>query len=410
MVGVNYRRYQPLILLLVLFIVRFYKPLKLEGLLKLFDKGHIGLFLTVLFPFVLCRGRLMRKDLLCIKTIKFYLFFLVLNIASCYYFRGQSPYVSFICWASYLLILYYPTFASWNCSSDIWEKLLRILFKIILCAFLIQYIFIRKQLFILDTDFDYLQVETRIRLFSDGILYLGSLLYFNKYLSTNRKSYLILFALGSLSIFLQGFRVVLLSYSLSSLVMYLRIKKIGFSLIKNFFLIMIPLLCFLQTNVAQNKINEILDRNESANFDDDSYVRVLLVDYYYSEHFINNIELVLGSGLPALNSDNPSKAPSAYSKYCSQNAVDYHFYPVDMGLMGLSWNTGIPFVLCFIILLIQMAITKVPSSYYYLNSWALFLLIAGLITHPACYYHHNVIYLSIALTILNSAVIKKAED
>jgi hypothetical protein len=81
-----------------------------------------------------------------------------------------------------------------------------------------------------------------------------------------------------------------------------------------------------------------------------------------------------------------------------------------MGLMGLSWNTGIPFVLCFIILLIQMAITKVPSSYYYLNSWALFLLIAGLITHPACYYHHNVIYLSIALTILNSAVIKKAED
>lgn len=163
-----------------------------------------------------------------------------------------------------------------------------------------------------------------------------------------------------------------------------------------------------QTSFGQDKINQMINRNQKDNFDNGDYVRVLLVDYYYSDHFKNYLEMFLGSGMPQITL-NPSTTKSQYSKECSENAILYHYYPVDMGLIGLSWNAGIPFTVSFIILMLSVIRMKIPKEYYYLCFWEIYIVLVGT-TNELSYYHSNVIYQSIALTIISSFQITKGNN
>lgn len=386
-------------LLLILFIVKFYNPIFLLPLSWMYEGKKYIIIMTILTLFLL-KWRQSHDDILFKKNIVYYLGFAVLNIITCYVFRDQPIWVSYWMWLPFFFILYYPILLKWNKSVLHWESVLVCLYIICCICLLSQYIFIDTQLFVLDTDFERLEYETRIRLYSDSIVYLGSLLCLNKYLVKKKSIFLFYWGLGVICIFIQGFRMLILCYCIIAIIMYARISKIQVKSIMSFAVIVLFVGFLMNSGRGQEKIEEMTERNETANFDNDDYVRVLLVDYYYKEHFINKLEMVLGSGFPHIVAKDPNTAESQYSKECSQRADMYHFYPFDMGLIGLSWDAGIPFTICFVVLLISIARTRVPSKeYLYIGAWELFIVMVGL-TNEISYYHANIIYQAPVLVIL----------
>jgi hypothetical protein len=191
-----------------------------------------------------------------------------------------------------------------------------------------------------------------------------------------------------------------------SLYIFVSIKGIS---IKNFIFsllcVLLTLGIFFSSDTVQNRLNEIVERNESANFQNDNYVRVLLVNYYYSEYFKNNYEMIMGSGMVRRVYDNSEvtktfkgKYPSEYSKQVSFYSDRYHYFPVDMGLIGLSWEAGIPAVVVLYLLCFLLLIPAQKDNYTYIRGWGLFLILTS-ITVPFYYYHKNMIYTVIVLVI-----------
>lgn len=354
-------------------------------------------------PFLLCKGSYWGQSYSFKLTYILCFCFMLLNIITCYLYRGQSVLVSISEWTPLYLLCFYPTFVSWRQSPLFWENILITLYVVFVVIFALQY-FARDKffLFYLDNDFEGLLREDRVRLFSDGILYLGSLLCLNKYLCDGKVKYFVLFVLGALCIFIEGYRMLIVCYIPIILGMIYKLHKFNKSLVLFILVGGLAIAYIAQSSFGQDKYNQMLDRNQRDNFENGDYVRVLLVNYYYTEHFIDYLEMFLGSGMPQLV-DPPSKAKSNYSKDFSEKAALYHFYPVDMGLIGLSWNAGIPFTVCFVVLMLSVLRHKLPKEYYYLWFWELYIVIVGT-TNELSYYHSNVIYQAIVLAIISSIV------
>lgn len=394
--------------LIILLFVYFFKA-TLFPWVFLFS-GFKFLFFLILMLLTLTKwNNLWQVKILEKRMLIYYMVLIFINCISCYYFRKQSIIVSLLSWQSFFLLYFYPCFKSWNYSIRSWEKILESIFLILLLCYILQYIFLNIELFTLDKYRDFLKQETRVRLFSDGILSLGCLFSWNKYLIMSKKKYLIFFVLSFFIIFLQGFRMQIFVLSIVSAFLYFKIK--GFSIkIMLFFVCSIIVFPFLTSiPIIDKKIDEMISRNERDNFENDDYIRLASFTYFTSEHFKNPIEYVLGSGMTQLNITQAAsgqsdvlKTKSDYSKYMSEIAAYFHYFTVDWGIIGLSWCAGIPFTILFIILLLKFALKKVDKDFYYLGLWEIFVLLIG-ITHPMSYYHNNLIYHALVFILIDLA-------
>lgn len=254
--------------------------------------------------------------------------------------------------------------------------------------------------------------ELRVRAYADGILILGNLFCLNKALiGEKRIKYGFLYILSLFLIFLTGFRIIDVACIVILFYMLARLKLLRTKIIilSSSFGILLGMAA-LKMPIVQGRIQEMVERNETANLENEDYVRVLLVPYYYTEYFKNNFELFFGSGMvqrivleSSTEMAKDSEYKSEYSKDVSYMSVMYHYYPVDMGLIGLSWEAGIPAVLIIVFMSLYLIIKKTDKRYLYISSWMLFLLLIS-ITNPKLYHHHNIIFLTIVLVIFEKAV------
>lgn len=346
------------------------------------------------------------KKILFRKLFKWYFILIVINMFTCLFFRKQGLLVSLYAWTPLLLIFYYPFFKYLRISTRGWEKVLFSLFIIILIGYTLQNIFLNTPLFVLNSTEEQLENETRVRIWSNNILTLGGFYCFNKYLC-GKKLYLILFLWTAILIFLQGARTGIAGFALVSVIMYFKIRGLSWKVIPAAGLAAILLFFFARQQVFQNKVDEIVTRNETANMANDTYPRVTCFNYYMNEHFKSNLEYFWGSGKTVLiEGDTPlSKAPSEYSKLVSTNAALYHWYTADLGLLGLSWEAGIPFIVIFYLLFIAIIRKKVPQEYYYIGMWELFLLIVSTLLSESIYCQCNMVFHALALVILDRVAI-----
>ena len=253
--------------------------------------------------------------------------------------------------------------------------------------------------------------ELRVRVFADGILTLGNFYCLNKVFVCRRKTkYIFLYVLSLFLIFLTGFRAILLACIIVLLFMLYKFKllKIKVFLIGSISFILLSFVA-LQTSIVQDRIQEVVERNEHDNFENDDYIRVLLLSYYYSEYFKSKIEFFFGSGMvERITFDNSqsmaesSAYKSEYSKDVSSMSVNYHFFPKDMGLIGLSWEAGIPAVLSLLYIVVLLVITKTDKEYYYISAWGIYHILISPI-NPRLWDYHNMIYFTIVLVILDKA-------
>lgn len=394
-------------ILLILYLVLFYK---LSGSQWwIFSTGYRFLIGEIILLIILKQGNLFKEDILFPRIFKGYALLLIINCITCYYFRGQSLLVSLLGWESFLLIFFYPIFKSWKISIEIWEHILYVLFIIILIGYILQNIFPNALIFALDKWRGYTE-ETRVRIYSDAILYLGTLYCWNKFLVFKKWKFLILYVIAFFIIFLQGYRILIASTLIVSIILYYRIYSFSKSIFFIILFLSISLYAVQYIPIVQNKVDEMINRTERDKDDGDNLVRLMNINYVYNEHFKSNTELFLGSGMPVLyiyrdETTGKSYVKESYSKYSkemSELGAYNHFYTVDLGLWGLSWVAGIPFVLLFLYLLIRVIKLKVDPEYYYIGMYGLLVILCSA-TNALCYKHHNIIFLALALVIVDLA-------
>lgn len=342
------------------------------------------------------------EGLQCKKLLFFYGLFIVVNCFTCYFFRGQSVIVSIQAWAPFLIIYLYPIIRTWNLSIEEWQKVIIYLFIYYAIGFVLQFIFSETMIMYMSSTWDKFLRDGRVRIFSEGILYLATLLFWNKYLLRKKTHYLLLFVFGFILIFLTRFRLVLVSFPIVLLYIYYKINGFSWKIVYFSVTVVLAINVALRIPVVQEAIEEMVERRESDSFDNDDYIRVISFDYFTNDHFKSNAEYFWGSGMPFLSLDAEKhevhETPSHYSKIMSELGAYYHYFTVDWGLLGLSWVAGIPFVLILILLLLKITLIKVPDDYLYLRGYCILVLLLGII-NPMVYYHKNLFFLAIILTI-----------
>ena len=394
--------------ILILFLVLFFK----WNLARwwIYSTGYNFLCIELFLAYFLKKGHKFHEFILFPKVFKFLWVLIAINCLTCYIFRQQGIMVSLLGWESFFLLLYYPVFKSWNYSVKTWEKILFYVFIIVLLIYIDSNLFPDLEHFALDKSISFLEIEYRIRVYSDAILMIGALFCWNKYLIFKDCSKLALFILAFLLIFMQGYRILIASTFVVSVILYFRIYGFSKKSIIISLLFSLSMGASLYLPIVQDKIEEITNRTERDKEDAEDAVRALDIAYVYNEHFNNPLEMIAGSGMTPLainkykNSDDVyiGKSLSKYSKYMSELAMYNHFYTVDLGLWGLSWVAGIPFTLLFIALLVLIIRTKVSPEYYYIGMFAIASMLAGF-TNALIYKHHNLIFLSLLLVILDLA-------
>lgn len=375
-----------------------------------YSGGSRFLALLLLFFLIFKKGNIFKVQNYFNKELKLYLGFILLNCLTCYFFRGQSVFLSIQSWQTFFLILLYPLLMSRSCTLSLLENILFIFFVIIVISYIIQYIFIDYNIFLLDVNRFQLGIDYRLRIFSDGILYLGSLFCWNKFICKGKALYFFLFFISIVLIFLQGYRILLFASSICYMLLYFRIKGMSMQIV------MIALLGVIAVNFAQdipvvaNRIEDITGRNELVESSVEDYIRIRDIEYTYSNHFKNNLELLCGSGMTILsfNTDDLTgiteinKPKSEYARYMTELFVVDHYIYIDLGIFGLSWMAGIPFVLVLLFIMYRVLRLKVETEYYYCGMFMILCFIGGF-TNALIYKHHNMIWLAIILCIVDLA-------
>lgn len=340
----------------------------------------------------------------CNKLLLYYGFFIFLNCITCYFFRAQSVKVTIEAWAPFLIIYLYPIMRTWNLSIQEWQKIIVALFMYYAIGYVLQFVFNETMIMYMSSTWNKFLVDGRIRIYSEGILYLGTIFFWNKYLTNRNTKYLLVFILGIFLIFLTRFRIILVVLPIVLLYIYIKINGFRWKMFSFSIVIVLAINVALHIPVVQEAIDEMIERKESDYFDNEDYVRVLGYEYFTNNHFKSNIEYFLGSGMPVLAVDADKqevhKTPSQYSKKMSELGAYNHFFTVDWGLLGLSWVAGIPFVLFLILILLKIILTKVSNDYLFLRGYCILVLLIGIL-NPMVYYHKNIFFLAIILTILD---------
>lgn len=394
------------VVLLVLFLFCFFDFAYLPVGLSL--KNDRKLFFALAFLLVLGIGSYKHSVTVFGKRLN-YLFallfiFAIINCISCYYFRHQLPWTTFYHWSPiFLIFLYYPL-RSLHLSVMSWEKILLSLLMIEMFAEIVQTLFPELYLFKMTSGIEKFKNELRVRIYGNAILYIGSLFCLNKALiSDERKAlYWMLYLLSLLLIFLGGYRIVLFANLVSSLIMLYRIKAFG---VKMFFVSLSFLFIgFLLVNssLGNFRLKELMERNEDANFENTDYIRIFTLNYYLYDYFMSPIEMALGSGMVNRSfteaDDFVQKYESNYSRQVSEYSIRYHIFPIDWGLLGFSWEGGIPATIILIIIALMLIFSKTDKKYLYLSAWGIFVLLFS-VTNGRYYSHHNLIYTAILLVI-----------
>lgn len=233
----------------------------------------------------------------------------------------------------------------------------------------------------------------------ESAISLGYLFFLNKFLVAKKRYYLLGAIICAIPFFIRGYRIMIMGALLSTLWLYVRGQE-NFQLLKLLFkiilisllLVVLVLILYQYVPIVQASLDSLMARAGESNqtFDNDDYIRIISINYYYTSFFKSPIELFFGAGMIGNN----GPVADVFAKL-----MLYNYNLTDWGLIGLSWYAGIPVVLCIVYYLIRGILQQVPKQYSYINAWFLYLLIVS-ITDPEMYQHYSFLIQSILLYML----------
>lgn len=377
------------------------------------------LFLTVFCEFNLSAGNILISNLHCFLLICFFLWgfklvknmqtfysiFLIAifcNCTSSYLFRGQSYSISFFAYYQLWYLFFFFALALSHFRLYTTEKLLKWIILTVVVIYYVQLVIFPKALWgnagaewIANNDLYFRGLVVG----GESAVSLGYLFFLNKFLVEKKKTNLVLMIICVIPFFIRGYRIMIMGAIICTVLLYIKYQNkvnvlkliLKLSLIAIIF-VGIVLVLYQYVPIIQSSLDALQDRAGESNqtFDNDDYIRMVSINYYYTSFFKSPIELFFGAGMIGNN----GPVADVFAKLMLYN---YNF--TDWGLIGLSWYAGIPVVLCIVYYLIRGILQQVPKQYSYINAWFLYLLIVS-ITDPEMYQHYSFLIQSILLYML----------
>lgn len=339
------------------------------------------------------------------KVLSFWCVFLLsvlCNWLSSYFFRNQSFIISYFAYYQIWFLFFF--FALVILKPDLYgtEKFLKWIILTVTIIYYIQLVIFPKVVWgnagaqwVAENDLYFRGLVVG----GESAVSLGYLFFLNKFFVEKKRYYLILAIICAIPFFIRGYRIMIMGALLSTFLLYVKSqKKINpfrtlFKLIViGLFLVALVLILYQYVPIVQASLDSLLNRAGESNqtFDNDDYIRMISINYYYTRFFISPIELFFGAGM--IGDTGP--VADVFAKL-----MLYNYNLTDWGLIGLSWYAGIPVVLCILYYLVKGIFQRVPSQYLYINAWFLYLLIISL-TDPEMYQHYSFLIQSILLYML----------
>lgn len=372
------------LLIITLIALRLFGAMEIPGFLIL------GLFAILSFKNIRTKSNFRIQVLLLVL-------FCIVSAYTCNYFRGQDIFATLKQASPYIMLFSYFFFIGNRITIAQLEKLIYTLTAFFIVCYLVQYALYPLGIVIFpDAETKYIG-EIRIRLYGQNICALGFLFAINKFLIFGNKKYLILAFFSFFTMFLWGFRTITFASAIFAFIIFYRVRG-GRYLVKAIPIFIIIVFLLLQIPIVSEKISFMLERqNEGQTFANDDYIRMILINYFYEQHFSSGWEMFWGSGLPA---------DSIYGEYIEGlGARGMHWN--DMGLLGLSWVLGIPATLTMLWYALKAVMTPLPPKDMYLSMYFFFLLLVGFTTAEFIRIGN---YIPQAIALAMIAKIKKTEE
>lgn len=326
--------------------------------------------------------------------IKLYVFFVLISCVYSWLFNKQNLITVIFHSYGYFAILFFFYLMTSKLSAKETEKILFTIALIFSLCYILQWLLYPSVLFSgAESHADVFENRYRVRLPGSICGYFLLLYSINIYLIEKKKILFLYAALGFIPIIIQGFRSLTALSLISSFLMIPFVTRSGKkSLVYSSLLVIVVVLAFT-TPVVQSKMDEMLTRqNNEQTFSNEDYIRFRSFDYYWNKQFTKPYEKIIGGGAP-------TDKKSYYYKQI-HNAIDYyHYYWVDLGIVGLSMVIGIPAVMLLVAMyLCCMWKCKEPRLQYI--RFTLFIVLAGSIfTSMELYRKGNILLLSLFLYI-----------
>lgn len=332
------------------------------------------------------------------KPILIFLLLLIISSFTCLFFRKQAIletlrtpyYITF-----YGILIYFYIQKRQYRSQEI-EKVLTILYICFITCFLVQYYYYPHKIFDLLVSNEN---EHRFRMMGQLINSLGYYFYLSKVLSKGKVSNFILCIAGFIVMILLGFRMMIFSCVLTSLIYICHYKQFKIkSLFKLSILGLILVTIALKIPVIQNSVNTMIERQEQEqSYSNPDYVRYAQLDYFLHQHFYNNLEYFLGSGMPHPNSTYGKKMTLDKDDYTNTFTIGWY----DWGLIGLSWIIGIPAILCLLYIIFKCIkySFSLDKHKWYIAYWYIFLIIIS-INNTELFRNNGFIFHGVVLYLL----------
>lgn len=307
--------------------------------------------------------------------------FLFLNMISCSIYREQTIYESIrYCYLGTYIYIAYFILRRVNINIYNVEKAFYYLSILFVICYIFQFFNPSLPLFISDDVVlarRFSSSQQRFRFAGQAIISLGFFMCLNKYLLTRQYKYLYVMVLSLFCILLLGFRSLTVALFFSILMLFFKLYGLKRKTFSAVFSVCIILLIFIFTPWGKNVYTDMMERQEEQTFDNTDYIRMISLNYHYTEYFHDTAELVLGSGIPAQERGNYKG--SKYSKDIA-DLQEKGFIYQDWGVIGYSWIMGIGTIICIIWYCLKGFLLKVDKEYYYLGVWLLFLVLGSITT------------------------------
>lgn len=318
--------------------------------------------------------------------------YFVFVLLSCIYSRvvhGQSLLRVLVNSYSYIAILFVFIIDKFKLGNNDIRKVLINLCLVFSACYIIQYLIYPVVLFVGANDSNAINAsQFRMRL--PGSI-CGYILYFygiNQYIISKNKKYLLYTLVGFFPILMQGFRSLIASTVVFTLLMIPFItRKFSKSLKWLTCLVVVGALSFNVPMVSE-KYNEMMERQTSEQtFENSDYVRYLALDYFSTQVFTHPGERFFGGGVPL--------SDTKYGKSVTSVASTDGFWWVDLGIIGLSFLIGIPAVICLVLIVLKcVRLSKNPKEQY-IRFTLLTVLFGSIMTSMELFRDGNILILGI---------------
>lgn len=337
----------------------------------------------------------------CKGVFTYYVFFIILNILSSYFNRGQTFFQTFFSSNLVLDIYFFFVIAYIHPNIKTMKKFIITSIIVVTAAYYVQTIAYPISIFgttdaewVTDADYAYRNVIVGCQ----HIVTLGGFYFINKYLQGKSFTSVIWALICIAPLFVRSLRIAYLGLVLGMLYLYLSQKgKSPKLLFRAIFILVIIIGTFSILYSVNPLVKESTDllvekiQSGEQNLGVEDYSRTITITYHYTEFFKNPIEFIFGTGLP--------NSSSSFGQYVNGLHETYTINKADWGLLGLSWYLGIPAVLCIVYMFYRAIVAKVPNGYNFLRAWFLYGLVFSA-TDPETYYMHAMLVEAMGLYMI----------